>query len=427
MSRFELLAPYEEAVYPSAERLCWPVGGGSTQIRTNLDWPLTAYGTVPSTVADLFHIVAAAYIADLRTRRPPVSFSRTIDLIVHVQNPSLWSGPAGETLVDILAWISGDEWTLLPVAIGKESVVEPTGGPRDDPAARNDVMLLSGGLDSFCGAVDHVTTTTTRLHVGHLDAARSVRHAQNKVQAWLQSVAPGFAWQRHELGSAEGKREKTTRTRSLLFMTMAIAAAAGAGANSVVVPENGFTSMNIPLIPSRGGALSTKSTHPWTFHLVRRLLDRASVDIAVANPYHDLTKGELLKKANEHGLSDFIEASADTLSCAKLDTGRFKKADGGDPNINCGLCYACLVRRGAYGGAGLTDPTDYLVNRMKRSARDTLHKKRHDDLWALELAEKRGITEDDVIASAAWPPGTDTSATLDLVKRGMEELLSVQR
>jgi 7-cyano-7-deazaguanine synthase in queuosine biosynthesis len=426
MSGYELVAPFEAKTEPSFETLSWPVPGKTTQIRTGLDWPLTVYGTVTKEARDLLHIAAAAYVADLRSPRP-LGFSRTMDIMVHVHKPALWRGPAGQTLADLLAWVSGDEWTIRPVATAAGKTAKPSDQPLPDTQPRKDVMLLSGGLDSFCGAVDQLNTTTTRLHIGHRDSAKSVRHAQSLIARWLTETAPEFAWQRHELGITGRKRENSTRTRSLLFMAMAIAAAVGSGAKTVLVPENGFTSMNVPLIPSRGGSLSTKSTHPWTFHLVQQLLQHASIDVAVTNPHIALTKGELLAKAAKAAPAGFIEASGNTLSCAKLDAGRFRKADGGNPNINCGLCYACLVRRGAYQSAGIADPTDYLVNRLKGPALNALRKRRHDDLWALDLAEARGLTEDDLISSAAWPADTDLAATLDLVERGRTELFSVPR
>lgn len=425
---FELLAPNEATTVPTStgvQRLSWPAKGQETAIRTALEWDLATYGDVSAPAADLLHIAAAAYLADLRTRRP-ATFGRQLAITVHVQDPKTWAGKAGEIITDLLAWISGDEWTLRSLPVGKHT-------PTPDPAitvphqSATSAMLLSGGLDSFCGAVDHLSTATTRVHVGHRDSATSVKHAQHSIRAWLSSQVPEFTWLRDELRPRDRKLENTTRTRSFLFMAMAIAAADGVNAPAVVVPENGYTSLNVPLVASRGGALSTKSTHPWTFHLINQVLTETGINVEVTNPYLNLTKGELLKRALTTAPAGFLDATKYTLSCAKLDSGRMKKAIGGDPNINCGLCYACLVRRGSYDGAGVSDPTDYLVNRLKKPVLKAYRKRRHDDLWALELAEKRTINEDDLIASASWPPGYDLTAALDLVNRGRKELFGVPR
>jgi 7-cyano-7-deazaguanine synthase in queuosine biosynthesis len=418
VSAFELMGPFEEPVERNAEHLSWPLPTKRTQIRTGLDWQLSEYGSVDDAAADLLHVAAAAYLADRLTSRP-TDFTREINLTVHVSDPPLWSGAAGDVLVDLLKWISGDVWTFRPV-VSKVTKPDPATLPVVPP--RDEVMLLSGGLDSFCGAVDRLSTVASRLHIGHRDAATSVRHAQIETHKWLGDQSSDFSWLSHDLRETARKKENTTRTRSLLFMAMAIAAATGCGASTVIVPENGFTSMNVPLLPSRGGALSTKSTHPFTFHLVNQLMAHIGITVEVVNPYIHLTKGEFLKQAAANAPDGFIDATQHTLSCAKLDAGRFK---GGQPNLNCGLCYACRVRRGAFIAANIPDPTEYLVHRLKGREQKKLLSKRHDDLWAIDLASNKEVTEDDLISSASWPPGADLDDILALVRRGRRELNSV--
>jgi 7-cyano-7-deazaguanine synthase in queuosine biosynthesis len=419
MNRFELLPVHAERQRSNASVLRWPAPGSKSQtVITDLEWDATQLGGPHPAAVDLLRIAAAAYLCDRLTRRPRLGFGRSFELSVHVNAPELWRGAAGQTLVNLLAWISGDEWILDPVQAAADPAT-PDVGPVPD---REDVMLLSGGLDSLCGAIDQWDTSSTRLHVGHRDIARATRHAQSLLNAWLQEKRAEFSWTRHELAQAGTKRENSTRTRSLLFMALGIAAASGAQAQTVIVPENGFTSMNVPILPSRGGALSTKSTHPWTFHLLEQLLQAAGLPVSVHNPYLSLTKGELLDGANTNAPTGFIDAAGRTLSCSKLDGGRFK---GGDPNLNCGLCIACLVRRGSFIAAGISDPTPYLVDRLDGPSRQQLIDKRRDDLWAIRVAQELQYTEDDLIASAAWPPGTDLDTVLDVVNRGRMELFDV--
>jgi hypothetical protein len=59
---------------------------------------------------------------------------------------------------------------------------------------------------------------------------------------------------------------------------------------------------------------------------------------------------------------------------------------GGDPNLNCGLCVACLVRRGTYIRAQQPDKTRYLVNEMTGSSRDELIRRRQDDIDGVTYA-----------------------------------------
>jgi hypothetical protein len=107
------------------------------------------------------------------------------------------------------------------------------------------------------------------------------------------------------------------------------------------------------------------------------------------------------------------------VSCAKINAGRPR---GGNANLQCGACIACLVRRAAYAGAGLTDPTGYAITgTTKALAATTAHFRRHD-LAAVRIAVTDGIPEHRILGTALWPPNTDFDQVLDLVQRGLKEL-----
>ncbi len=206
-------------------------------------------------------------------------------------------------------------------------------------------------------------------------------------------------------------------------MTMAVAAASGIGATRVLVPENGFTSINPPLEPSRAGVMTTRSTHPWTFHSLTELLATLGLTgIAVVNPHHDLTKGELLKQAMPADTETDQALAAATVSCAKPNPGR---PPGGNPNTQCGVCIACLVRRAAFIAAGLPDQTEYAVKTWAKAPAEAVRHSRRHDIAAWRSATENGIARHRVLGSAAWPPGTDFDHVLDLVDRGLKELAHV--
>jgi hypothetical protein len=210
-----------------------------------------------------------------------------------------------------------------------------------------------------------------------------------------------------------------------MFMALGVCAASAAGATEVVVPENGFTSVNPPLDPSRGGPLTTRSTHPWTLQCLNQLLHLLNLNgVAVNNPYARLTKGQLVGSALPDAQSQkrWRTAVGASLSCAKLDANYFP---GGSPNVNCGLCIACVVRRAAFLAAEILDPTEYAVDLLKGQARKDLIHARRADIASLRWATRRGVDEDCVLASAVWPPGTDFDEVLDLCRRGLEELTLV--
>ena len=189
------------------------------------------------------------------------------------------------------------------------------------------VSLLSGGLDSYLGAIDLLQGGQHPLFVGHKDTATSVRHAQTAVDAWLsRSFAPPPSYSRFALSQSRSRAEPSSRSRSLMFFSLGIAAAASSGSTALIVPENGYTSINLPLRPNRGGALSTRSTHPYTFHQLAQILDALAIKVMVSNPFEWMTKGEMMTRvAASSPPWDWADTAALTLSCSKLDGNWYRR------------------------------------------------------------------------------------------------------
>jgi hypothetical protein len=110
------------------------------------------------------------------------------------------------------------------------------------------------------------------------------------------------------------------------------------------------------------------------------------------------------------------------LSCGKLD-GRLYR--GGNPNHHCGLCVPCLVRRGAFLAAGLSDDTPYLVDELVGEARHQLLERRSDDIAAVRHAAARGLDDIGLMAMGPFPDDFDLDGALDLCSRGIRELAEV--
>ncbi|MGP5291993.1 queuosine biosynthesis protein queC [Brachybacterium tyrofermentans] len=398
-------------------RLRWPTAPGATDtVKSAVGWWLPSLGQIPPQAIDLVRIAGGVYLVDRLSGRP-TSFTRRLHLTVEVADPTPWDGGAISQLAQLLFWLTGDTWELQLVQ-DPASRERPVGEAPDDSES---VALLSGGLDSYLGALHLLSTLSENpLFVGHYDTATAVRRAQNTVHSWLQeSYTPAPSYTQIEFTQAADKKEASSRSRSLLFVAIGVAVAASRNASTLFVPENGFTSLNLPLHPNRAGALSTRSTHPETFYRVNILLRALGLTTAVTNPFASYTKGEEMRLvADSHPPAGWDRVAGLTVSCSKLDGARIK---GGNSTLNCGLCYACVTRRGAFIGAGIADPTIYLSNEFSGDARLELLDRRYSDRAAMSYATTRGI-DDDAIDAGTWPPDADLDLISDLARRGLDEL-----
>jgi len=416
------LRPEPSAAVTAFQEITWPTRGKSTEhLRSDMPWSLHPFDQADVRARDLARIAVGAFCADLSRAKPSVSLHRSIELAVHVESPSHWSDEAIRTLVDLLHWLTGDTWTLHLL---KATVV--AGTPiQSEMITADRVQLLSGGLDSLCGAIIASREPATTLFLGHSDTSKAIKHAQSVIQPAFHG---GAAYRRFEI-HPEGvgaRRNHGPRSRSFMFMALAVLAASACGGHDVVVPENGFTSINPPLDPSRGGPLTTRSTHPWTFDRVKRLLELLGLgEIEVRNPHAGQTKGELLQQAlpDPKSVRKWKTIVGESLSCAKFNGQVFP---GGSANLNCGLCVACVVRRASFRGANMKDPTEYLVHRLTDRAREQLVDVRRSDIAAIRHATKTGVDENAILASAVWPDATDFDEVMDICDRGLKELALVR-
>jgi 7-cyano-7-deazaguanine synthase in queuosine biosynthesis len=409
------------SVSPGGTLLRWPLTPGHTDsLKVDLGWWAGSLGTVPDPALDLLRIAGAAYAADRLTPRG-TGFTRTISLTVAVTGTQRWENGVADDVADLLRWLTGDRW-LLSLVPDQERIDEDVLNTESDEEA---VSLLSGGLDSFLGAIHLQARGSMVRFVGHIDSATAVSFHQDKVQAWLgRAYNPAPAYTRFHLNQQGKKQEGSSRSRSLMFMAMGIAVASSQNseANTLYVPENGYTSLNIPLHANRAGALSTRSTHPETFARMHRLLGLLGLAVSISNPFEWMTKGEAMTAVAATTPPDgWIDAAAQTISCSKLDSRTFK---GGNQNLNCGYCLACLVRRATFLSAGITDKTIYLPDTLTAGNKAKLIAKRRGDIDAVRYAIEVGV-DDDAIDSSTWPDDYDLDAASDLVQRGLDELAAL--
>lgn len=403
------------------QHLQWPGAAGETDtIKSSIDWWLSPLGHVPDQAIDLVRIASGAYLADRLSTRP-TTFTRRLHLTVEVADLAPWANGAADQIAQLLSWLTGDTWEVNLV---RDSTIRPSPPSEETNHSAKSVALLSGGLDSYLGALHLLSILDEApLFVGHYDTPTAVRRAQNTVGSWLQnSFAAVPSYTQLEFTQVAQKKEGSSRSRSLLFLALGVATASSHQATTLFVPENGFTSLNLPLHPNRAGALSTRSTHPETFYRANALLRSLGLPVSVSNPFAGYTKGEEMRLvADNKPPAGWEKTAALTVSCSKLDGARIK---GGDSTMNCGLCYACVTRRGAFIKAGINDSTIYLSENLTGHAREELLQRRYSDRAAISYAVARGIDED-AIDAGTWPPATDLDAITDLAVRGLTELSEV--
>lgn len=377
---------------------------------------LEEFGSPSPAAVSLARTATGVFVADRLVGRNELRQQRDIALRICVPDVEAMSSVRVD-LEHLLRWLTGDLWAL---EFSEDGTERPA--PVGALPPSTEVSLLSGGLDSFCGAL--ISGVGARLFLSHSDAP-VIKHSQNQTVGWMtrHALEPTQV-NVHLAPPVELGIEPSRRSRSFLFIGLAVALADAVGATSVEVPENGFTSLNVPLAANRGGVLTTRSTHPWTFALLQRVLDGLGLEIALANPYEFSTKGELVAAAAEAVGADVVaDGLVHTLSCAKSNP----MVRGSGFGVGCGLDYACVVRRGGIAAAGIKDSTRYLAFTLNQTELSKLIELRRSDIHAVKLALMRTPDLERLLgAGGSFPDGYDFDRAMELWARGLKEIQLVE-
>lgn len=319
---------------------------------------------------ELALVAVAVWIADTRLSRTEFSednWTREIEIVVPVRNPDIWEGH-GALLERILGTLSGDIWRVRFYQAGQalrnyiDGMCVDTQPRRGAPP----IALFSGGLDSYVGAIDALSRERFQpVFVGQTDAGNSSTIDELKTLLEEGSGDPLtlFRWRMSckasDLGETfSGGGELTMRARSFLFFAASVLVATSYGSRKILVPENGFISLNMPLDPWRLGALTTRTTHPYVIARFNELLASIGLPAGLTNPFQGMTKGEMLAQCADQGL--LRRGLGSTVSCSKPKWVRRYRAQYG--TSHCGVCWPCLIRRAAVRRAfpSWNDPTRYV-------------------------------------------------------------------
>ncbi len=366
-------------------------------------------GYVPSIpVWDFMLFCFAVYAADVAVLRKGSAdgWTRQIELDITFNDPGPWE--ANKALAEqMLRVLTGDFWTLRFLPGGPT----PPSGQRQF-CDRDCIALLSGGLDSLIGGIDVTAQGRRPIFVSQLAFEDSVRQI-----AYAKALGGGDWHQQwsHKI-VFKGKKETSTRARSMAFYGLAVLATSLLMVNrpEILVPENGFISINPPLLPGRMASFSTRTTHPLFMGLLQKLFDAVGVDAYLSMPYRFKTKGEMLTQCADQSL--LRTYACDTTSC-----GRFRTYN----RTHCGRCVPCMVRKAAIQRWGFSDTTRY-----KFSALSAAGKTSADDpmaaACAVLTAEQRGI-DSFLGATLTFASDADRPHYRRVAEQGLAEIASLLR
>lgn len=364
---------------------------------------------------DWMEIHSAIFAADRAAGRDPgLDWNRSIELHVPVRDPNHWSNFSA-AFEDIFASLTYDR---LSLQFHSAATFRDAPRQRQTPFPEADcVALVSGGLDSFVGALELHDRGAKPLFLA-ASGSGATNGAQGDVFDALSKLDPTREMLKlvcKRRGGFPGD-EVSQRSRSFLFASAAALVAAAMGFEDVYVNENGIMAVHVPLTAARYGSFSTRTATPRVLNQMARLAtDALGARVEIKNLLLGMTKGEVTHRAKQLGHAGEVRK---TISCWSISHTR----------THCGHCAPCLLRRVACLEHNVDD-VDYELDVLsdpaaldKDDAKDTL-------VHFIQMAEEFHDGDDfdleldhaDLINGAS---GRGVSDTIALYRRWASEVLT---
>lgn len=311
---------------------------------------------------DLYYLSIAVYFADRIKLRNDSDDGWTREFKIYLPVLSFDQiQPLKSKLEELINYLTGDKWIFIfrkRIKLNYQEERIKKGVARAKSKIQPDVFsMLSGGLDSYIGAIDLLEKKKNVSFVSHYGGGKGVKDYQELVKTYLRANYPvdKMNFFSFHLATLNGI-EDTTRSRSFMFFMHALMVASQVNRTiNIIVPENGFISLNIPFTNSRLGSNSTRTTHPYYISLLNQIIERLGLSIQFVNPYQFKTKGEMILECSNYEL--LCSTIDKTMSCSHPDQGRYK---GISSPTHCGTCLPCIIRRSAINKGVESDSTIYL-------------------------------------------------------------------
>jgi hypothetical protein len=334
---------------------------------------------IPEQAMDFLSIAMAVTAADTFILRNDSEdgWHRQINLELPLCKPEQWENVKNK-LEKALYFLSGDTWSfhfvsggIKPPKISNYHILQK----RKIIKTLNCVSLFSGGLDSAIGAIDLINEGYKPLLVSH--SYRGDKSYQDKIRESLSGQNWHYQFNADPHLADAGISDISMRTRSFNFIAFGILSVcilqSVTNNNSIelIIPENGFISLNAPLTQRRIGSLSTRTTHPYFIDSMIDILKAVGLPHLIRNPYQFMTKGEMVINCKDKKLLAKIVDSS--VSCSHWHR----------TNKQCGICVPCIIRRSALFAGNIKEYKNYGIDDISSILGEP---EKSDDIQSLMLA-----------------------------------------
>ena len=282
---------------------------------------------------DLLNLFLEVYKNDIETKRDMYKKTNfNIKVYVNAKNLDTWNENKDLIirLTDFVTECDNDKWNIdfIPV----EYKFEKENTKLNIIQNIDNISLLSGGLDSFCGAYKNESNNESTIYCGYKTSNMDYSSIKN-VNSFLYNRKGYKGIDLYERINQK-KQYYHQRTRSLLFLAIAIFSAVERKINVVKINENGIMGLN----PSFESRATTKTTHPKTIYLYQKLLNNIGLNIKLEHPFLFTTKGEMINLLN----NEYKNHIRYTRSCGISFQNKNYNMDA---DTSCGACVPCLLRK----------------------------------------------------------------------------------
>lgn len=314
---------------------------------------------LPDRCKDLLEIAGYLFAADRITYRGHEdsdelhSWSREFEIHIKVRDKKFWERKdVKEVLSDTLKFITGDHKYSFHFYLQEETDFPSNLFDHNkftiDSKKKISIVLFSGGLDSLAGVIERFEESDDELClVSHQSGQGAVMSTQNKLFGALpEKYLARCKHYKFNCGLHKTPTiDESQRTRGFLYTSVAFVLAHNFNQDSIFVPENGITSLNLPMTQDLMNGRASRTTHPKTIGLLQKLFTLIhGKEFKVVQPFLFHTKTEVIQIIKKYNKEDLICSS---VTCSNTRQSKDR--------THCGKCIQCIDRIFATHSAGLQE------------------------------------------------------------------------